>query len=364
MSADEMARLRKAIDEVDDQLLAGLNRRAELARAVGEWKARHAQPFYVPQREAQIVERLTAANPGPFPSDGIRPVFSAVVSACLSLERRLVVAFLGPEATVTHQASRGRFGWSARYSPVGTMAGVLDEVARGAADLGVIPVESAAEGVVARALDLLALSPLSIVQEIVEEAPPCLLSRWPGDAVRKVYAHPQVLALARGWVAVNLPQATAIEVASTALAARLAREEPAAAAIAPELAAELYDLPVAARAACDELPAPTRFLVAGPASAAPPPSGRDKTTLLLAVADAPGALAKVLALFHGLNLSDVESRPPRRAAKRAWESGYAFVDLEGHAADPAVATVLARLRDEGALVRVLGSYPLAPEPAP
>jgi len=160
----ELARLRAAIDAVDDQLLDALNRRAQLALDVGAWKAKHARPFWAPERERALIERLERASAGPFPVAAIRPVFAEVVSACLSLERRLRVAYLGPEATLTHQAARARFGLGARYSPSPSLGEVFAEVARGAADVGVVPVESAAEGVTSHALDLLAESDLSIAR--------------------------------------------------------------------------------------------------------------------------------------------------------------------------------------------------------
>jgi len=172
-----------------------------------------------------------------------------------------------------------------------------------------------------------------------------------------VFAHPHALARCRGFLAQRLPSAAAVEVESTARAVRLAAEDALAAALAPELAAK-DGLRVAARAVSDGEPAQARFLAVARGEP-PPPSGRDKTTLLIAVADAPGGLGRALAPFadSGLNLSRIESCPPRRAARRAWERGYAFVDLDGHAADPQVAALLTRLRDEGVLVRVLGSYP-------
>ncbi|MGZ3439034.1 MAG: chorismate mutase, partial [Polyangia bacterium] len=153
--ATKLPELRQAIDALDDELLRLLNERARLVTEVGAIKAQLKQPFYVPERERQILERLAQANSGPFPTEALRPVFSEIISACLSLEHPLKVAFLGPEATFTHMAARTRFGLSARYVPAATVAGVFAEVEKGTADLGVVPIENSTEGVVNSTLDVL-----------------------------------------------------------------------------------------------------------------------------------------------------------------------------------------------------------------
>lgn len=377
-TAENIERLREAIDRVDDELLALLNRRATLVRSVAEWKQQNARPFYVPERERQVFERLVALNAGPFPTESIRPVFKEVMSACLSLEQRLRIAFLGPEATFTHQAARSRFGMAARYMPAPTIAGVFDEVDKGSADLGVVPVENSTEGVVNYTLDVFMESDLTIRQEIVLQVSQCLLARTENlDGIQKIYSHPQALAQCRKWLATNLPGVPLIEVASTALAARLAKDDPHSAAVASELAAQLYDLPVARRRIEDERTNVTRFLVIGPpgervregsAGVTAPlgPSvpavasdGRpaDKTSVMFTLHDRPGGLHRALQPFadHGINLSRVESRPSRR---RAWDYVF-FIDLDGHAQDPTVAAALADFRQGCALVKLLGSYPRA-----
>src|SRR6185312_16526809 len=172
----KLPELRQAIDACDNELLRLLNERARLVKEVGELKAKLKQPFYVPERERQILERLQAANSGPFPTEALRPVFSEIISACLSLEHPLRVAFLGPEATFTHMAARTRFGLSARYVPAATVAGVFTEVEKGMADLGVVPIENSTEGVVNSTLDVLIDSELSITAEIATEVSHCLLT--------------------------------------------------------------------------------------------------------------------------------------------------------------------------------------------
>jgi chorismate mutase/prephenate dehydratase len=351
---EDLSKLRAGIDAVDDRLLELLNERARLVKEVGAWKEAHGQPIFVPHREQQIVERLTAQSSGPFPAEGIRPVFSEIISACLSLEQTLRVAFLGPEATFTHMAARSRFGLSARYVPAATIGGVFVEVDKGLADLGVVPIENSTDGVVSSTLDEFLDSDLVISSEIVIQVSQCLLTRTGTlDEIQKVYSHPQALGQCRRWLSTNLPKAALIEVASTALAARLAKDDPVAAAVASELAGRLYDLKLAKEKINDEVRNVSRFLVIGHKPAAR--SGRDKTSLMLSVKDQPGVLYKVLAPLAegGINLTRIESRPSR---KKIWDYVF-FVDLDGHIEDAEVARAVEALRGACEAVKVLGSYP-------
>jgi len=359
MDLDE---LRMAIDGIDDELLALLNRRARLVAQVGSLKEARAMPFYVPRRERAIVERLVAANPGPFPTPAIRAVFKEVFSACLSLEQGLRVAYLGPEATFTHMAVTHQFGLSARGLAVGTIAGVFAEVEQGRAEFGVVPVENSTEGAVLHTLDTFLDSPLKISAEIVLDIDQCLLVR-PGLELRevsRVYSHPQALGQCRKWLSANLPHAAQVETPSTAEAARIAREDANGAAIASELAARLHDLHAAAEGIQDLADNATRFLVIGREQAHR--TGVDRTSVLLRVKDGPGALLRLLEPFsdEGVNLTKIESRPSRR---RPWESAF-FVDLEGHVEDAAVARALAAVAERAESCKVLGSYPRAERSRP
>jgi chorismate mutase / prephenate dehydratase len=352
----KLPELRQAIDAVDNELLRLLNERARLVQQVGAIKTELKQPFYVPDRERQILERMQLQNTGPFPSEALRPVFSEIISACLSLEHPLKVAFLGPEATFTHAAARSRFGLSARYVPAATVAGVFNEVEKGLADLGVVPIENSTEGVVNSTHDVLIDSALRISAEITMRVNHCLLTRSGTlDGIQKVYSHPQALGQCRHWLSQNLPNAAQIEVASTALAARLTRDDPVAAAVASELAGHLYDLKIAKPRIEDEVNNVTRFLVIGKDMA--PPSGRDKTSILFSLKDQAGVLFRVLQPLaeHGLNLSRIESRPSR---KRLWDYVF-FIDVDGHQNDAAVQSAIDLLSKSCEFVRVLGSYPRA-----
>jgi chorismate mutase/prephenate dehydratase len=353
----ELADLRKQIDAIDDELLALLNRRAEHVSQVAELKERMQVPFYVPSRERAIVDRLSAANKGPFPTEAIRPVFQEIFSACLSLEKTVRVAYLGPEATFAHMAVKRQFGLSARTIPIGTITGVFEEVERGGADFGVVPVENSTEGGVNHTLDTFLTSDLKISAEIVLEIQQCLLVRGGVELgqVERVYSHPQALAQCRRWLAQNLGRAATIEASSTAEAARLARDDARGAAIASELAARLYELTVARRNIADLSTNVTRFLVIGKRQA--DATGKDKTSALLEVRDEPGILYKVLEPFarHGVNMSKIESRPSRR---QAWQYVF-FIDVDGHHKDDAVSRALDEVAKACASLKVLGSYPKA-----
>jgi len=356
---DTLASLRQAIDAVDDRMLALLNRRAGLAAEVGRLKS-EASPealFHAPKREREVLARLEALNGGPFPDSAVRTIFQEIMSACLSLEKPLRVAFLGPEGTFTHLAARHQFGGSSQALPQGTIHAVFQAVERARADYGVVPVENATEGAVDSTLDAFLDSPLRICAEILLPVDQALLLR-PGldlGSVRRVYSHPHALGQCRRWLEAHIPQADRIEAPSTSEAARLAREDAEGAAVASELAAELFGLRVAETRIQDLAANATRFLVLGPASAEP--TGHDRTTLLAMAQDGPGALLRLLEPLarRGLNLSRIQSRPTRR---KLWEYAF-FLDVEGHAEDPLMAEALVEIQSACASLKVLGSYPLA-----
>lgn len=359
--SETLTDLRGSIDALDDELLRLLNARASLVQAVGEAKrgAGHAGAFYVPEREHAIHARLAALNEGPFPTPALRPVFQEILSACLSLEKGLRVAYLGPEATFTHAAARRQFGLSAELLPERAAASVFQQVERGRADAGVIPLENSTEGMVASTLDTLMDSDLSISGEIILAVEQCLLLR-PGldpACVRRVYSHPHALGQCRAWLSTHLPSAEPIDCGSTAEAARMAKGDGAGAALASELAAPLYGLVVARHGIQDQRANFTRFLVV--ARHQPEPTGNDRTTLLLRAPDGPGALVGLLRPLAdaGLNLSRIESHPTR---KRAWDYAF-FLDVDGHREDEALAAAIRALSTRCDL-RVLGSYPKAQPP--
>ncbi|MFQ5896726.1 MAG: prephenate dehydratase [Candidatus Methylomirabilia bacterium] len=347
---------RSRINELDQQILDLLNQRAAAALRIGELKRQQDLPYYVPEREAEVVSRLLGLNSGPFPPEGIKAVWREVLSASLALEQPIAVAYLGPPATFTHQAAVLRFGFSARFVPSRGVGGVFEEVEREQALFGVVPVENSTEGSVNVTLDRLMDSDLVITGEVLLDISHQLLSRASDVAeIRSVCSHPQALAQCREWLAVNLPDVSVVEVPSTAAAAKSALDDPTSGAIASELAARLYNLPVLRSRIEDHPFNSTRFLVMGRRAMAP--TGKDKTSILCSIKHEVGALAKFLEPFarHGLNLTKIESRPTKR---RPWEYVF-FVDFEGHREMPAVQAVLAEIRERCLFIKILGSYPAA-----
>jgi len=348
--------LRHDIDAVDDRIMELLNRRADLVLEVGRLKAAGQGDFHVPSREREIYERLTAGNPGPFPNEALRSVFREIISASLALEAPMKVAFFGPKATFTHMAAMQQFGLSAELVPLKSIPAVFEEVEKGRAQYGVVPVENSTEGMVSHTLDMFMESDLKINAEVLLEIHHYLLSRTGRlEDIKKVCSHPQPIAQCREWLAENLPNVPAVDVASTAVAAQIVSDDYTAAAIASELAATMYDLKVVRERIEDQVNNFTRFLIIGRKLA--DQSGDDKTSLMFSVKDEVGILYRMLEPFakRGINLSKIESRPLK---KKAWEYIF-FLDLSGHIAESVIAEAVEELKQCCQFVKVLGSYPKA-----
>jgi chorismate mutase/prephenate dehydratase len=352
----DLADWRTRINDLDNQILHLLNERAEAALQIGDLKRRRDAPTYVPEREAAILRRLAAANGGPLSADTIEAVWREILSGCRDLEGGFAVAYLGPQATFTHQAALQRFGAAADLKPTRTIAEIFDEVERGRVDFGVVPVENSTEGAVNVTLDRLVDSDVVICGELYLEVTQNLLSRARDlSEIKRVLSHPQGLAQCRGWLGEHLPDVATEETASTAGAAEMAAGDATVAAIASDLAGRLYAVPVLRPRIEDNQHNATRFLVIGRQPIGP--SGQDKTSILFAMKNEPGSLYRILQPFAGagLNLTKIESRPAKR---RPWEY-VMFVDFEGHRETPAVAAALTELSERTLFLKVLGSYPVA-----
>jgi chorismate mutase/prephenate dehydratase len=335
-----------------------INERAQCAQEVAEIKLRHdpdAQ-FYRPEREVEVLRLVKERNQGPLDGETMARLFREIMSACLALEQPLEVAFLGPEGTFTQAAALKHFGHAMRSVPLGSIPDVFREVESGSANFGVVPVENSTEGVISHTLDMFMRSTLRICGEVTLRIHHQLLGRMDGlEQIKRVYSHQQSLAQCRGWLDLNLPHAERISVGSNAEAARLAAAEAGAAAIAGETAAEIYVLDKLAGNIEDEPNNTTRFLVIGPRDAQP--SGKDKTTLLLASRNEAGGLHALLTPLaeHGISMSRIESRPSRTTL---WEYVF-FIDVEGHREQPEILSAFSELKKQSRLFKVLGSYPVS-----
>lgn len=346
---------RKAIDALDAKLVALLNERTKHVLGIGEIKRKAGEEIYVPSRERQVFQRILKKNSGPITDASLRAIYREIMSSALALEKSMTIAYLGPEATFTHQAAIQRFGSSLLYAAQKTIADVFNEVAKGRADYGVVPVENSTEGVVTHTLDMFVDSDLKIVSQIVLPISHCLVSKSGRAHIKKLYVHPQSLAQCRTWVHKNLGSAEIVETSSNARSAELAAKEKHSAAIAGLLAAEKYGVPVLEHDIQDNAANATRFLVLGRKCS--PATGHDRTSLMFSIADEVGALHRALSPFrkYRLNMTKIESRPSKR---RVWEYFF-FVDCDGHSSEGKVAKAIAQLTSQCSFVKVLGSYPNA-----
>ena len=353
---DRLQALRERIDTLDRQLQILISERAQCAQQVGAIKqaAGATGNFYRPEREAQVLRRVIEANQGPLSSEEMARLFREIMSACLALEEPLKIAFLGPEGTFTQPAELKHFGKSIRSIPLRAIDEVFREVEAGSADYGVVPVENSTEGVVNHTLDMFLQSPLRICGEVQMRINHHLITRVNElTAIRRIYSHRQSLAQCREWLDANLPRIEQIEVSSNGEAALRVRDEVDAAAIAGQGAADIYQLPTLVRNIEDEPNNTTRFLIIGAQPITP--SGDDKTALLVASLNRPGALFNLLEPLarNNVSMTRIESRPSRRGM---WDYVF-FIDLDGHVQDAPVAAALTQLREQASLFRVLGSYP-------
>lgn len=351
-------KLRGAIDAVDDELLALIEKRAELAAEVGLHKDHQGDgPYYVPSREADIIRRLLADSSGRIPEAALHGIFREIIGACLAMESPQTIAYLGPEGTFTHAASTRQFGSAACYAACKSLDEVFDEVESGRASYGVVPVENAFEGAVTSTLDLFADCEASICAEVLLQIHHHLLTPTERlEDVEVVLSHAQALAQCRKWLQTNMPGASLREVESTARAAEMVDSAGTMAAIASREIAEKLGVSILRENIEDHHGNTTRFLVIGQHDS--PPSGEDKTALVMSMPDKPGALHALLEPFsrRKIGLSRIESRPSK---KKMWEYVF-FVDLHGHRNEAEVAEALDEIRNmPGAYLKVLGSYPVS-----
>lgn len=353
--SDKLKQCRDQIDAIDEQILALVNARAQLAREIGGLK--HDGVIYRPEREAQVLRRLMEHNQGPLSGEAVSAIFRGVMSNCRALEKELSVAFLGPKGTYSEEAAIKQFGEAAKPTECASIDEVFRVVETGEADYGVVPVENSTEGAIGRTLDLLMSTSLHICGEIELPVHHHLMSQNESlNAIQVVYSHAQSLAQCHEWLNKHLPNARREAVVSNAEAARLAKaSQQGGAAIASLRASELFGLNVIASNIEDDPKNTTRFLVLSKHEVAP--SGKDKTSLFVATKNIPGAVMALLAPLaaHGVSMTKLESRPSKIGL---WEYVF-FIDVEGHSRSPQVATALAELEKCASILKVLGSYPSA-----
>jgi chorismate mutase/prephenate dehydratase len=366
--ADErnLDQVRADIDAIDQEIQALINRRAGCAERVAAIKLAEAQAqglsgdsvvYYRPEREAQVLDRIIGRNTGPLPGANVAHIFREIMSACLALEKPLQVAYLGPEGTFTQAAAIKHFGHAAICVPQATIDTVFAQVASGECHYGVVPVENSTEGMVSHTLDSFMDSPLKIAGEVeLPIAHHLLVQRGTrAEDITRICAHQQALAQCRTWLDRHWPNVEREAVSSNGEAARIAASEAGVAAVAGDMAADLYELERLASNIEDYADNTTRFLVIGPDEV--PPSGRDKTSIIVSSRNKPGALFALLEPFRkgGVSLTRIDTRPSRT---EKWAYVF-FIEFEGHLQDEKIAGILAELEEQSIMLKPLGSYPQA-----
>ena len=354
MSLEE---LRKQIDKIDIQLIKLLNERARTVIEIGRLKAQTGKPIYAPDREKEVLARVTAANDGPLPNKCLTAIWRELMSGSFVLERPLRIGYLGPSGSFSHTAAMLKFGQSVEYESLADITSIFDEVSKGHCDLGLVPIENSVGGGVVETFDALIDSDVKICSEILMAIHHNLLANCPLEQIEKIYSKPEVFTQCRKWLSDTFKDAQTIAVASTAKAAQMAAEEPKAAAIGSKIAAELYGLKIICENIEDIANNITRFLVIACEDAKP--TGEDKTAILFSTAHKAGALADVLNVLkkYNINLTNIESRPSK---KREWEY-YFFVDFVGHRTDEQVKKGMEEAKKHCLQLSVLGSFPRATE---
>ena len=356
----ELQALREQIDQLDSQILKLISARASCAQEVAQVKMSEDgadAKFYRPEREAQVLRSVMDANEGPLSDEEIARLFREVMSACLALEQPTRVAYLGPEGTFTQQAALKHFGFSSEAQPVSTIDQVFREVEAGAVNYGVVPVENSTEGMVSHTLDTFMNSNLKIVGEVALRIHHNMMisSNTDPDRITRIYSHSQTLAQCRTWLDENYPSAERVAVNSNAEAAKRIKGEWNSAAIAGDIAGQIYDLNVMAEKIEDSPDNTTRFLIVGTENTQP--SGNDKTSIMLRMRNKPGALYELLKPFreHEVDLTRLETRPSK---SENWNYVF-FLDFKGHTEDEQVVKVFELLAESAVELKVLGSYPVA-----
>ena len=348
--------LRENIDRLDSDIQSLLNRRAETALEIAEVKRAIGLPFYVPEREAKILQSVRNRNQGPMPAENMVAIFREIISSTLALEQSTRIAVLGPAGSYTQEASIAHFGHATDAVFQATIEEVFVAVELERANFGVVPVENTTEGVVNSTLDCLLQNNVSICGEISLEINHTLLSNAEDlEAIQRVQGHPQALAQCRRWIQKHLPQAESVAVSSNSEAVAQAARDDTLGAIASEVAGQIYEVTVMRTKIQDVIRNNTRFLVIGKTHVKP--TGDDKTSIVLSHKHQAGSLFKLLEPFsrRAVNMTKIESRPTRTGM---WEYVF-FIDFEGHAEDPNIVALIEDLREHSTLFRHLGSYPVS-----
>lgn len=364
--------LRTKINALDEALVRILNDRAALVVEVGKAKRSAGLPVYTPHREAEVLERAIRQSKGPLPERTLEAIYRELMSGSFTLQQPMKIGFLGPPGSHSHAAAVKQFGSSVQFEDLRDIPGVFTEVQRGHVNYGLVPIENSTGGGIAETLDAFrdghahrGRGEVNICAEVQLAVHHALLGNTEPGLIRKIYSKPEVFSQCRVWLARQFPEAELVGTASSSRAAEMVSEEsqkamrtgraPDVAAIGSELAGQIYGLNVLCANIEDNPDNITRFFVISRQMAMR--SGDDKTSVMFATADKPGALVQVLQAFerHSINLTHIEKRP---SGKRNWTYTF-FVDAQGHREDEGMGRALADAKAHCRELAILGSYPRA-----
>lgn len=350
MSLEE---LRQKIDGIDEKLVELINQRAQIVVEVGKLKQADETPIYVPHREKAVLEKIAQFNKGPLPDKTMKAIWRELMSGSFFLERPLLIGYLGPQGSFSHNAAMLKFGQSVDYEALTDIRAIFEEVSKGHCDFGIVPIENSAGGGIRESLDAFIDTDVMICAEVNMAIHHNLLANCPMSEIERIYSMPEVVAQCRNWLASTFKETETITTASSSRAAQMAADEPGSAAIASSIASEIYGLKMLCQNIEDVSNNVTRFLVISKHDSQP--SGDDKSVVLFSTAHKTGALVDVLNVFrqYGLNMTNIGSRPNR---KREWEY-YFFVDFLGHREEEHVIKALDEARDHCLQLSTLGSFP-------
>ena len=356
--SDDIKKIRENIDLIDKDILELLNKRALQAVNISKEKQKtdDSDNFYNAEREAQVLRRIKDINEGPLSDQVLSCIYQEIMSACLSLEAPLKVSYLGPKGTYTQAATQAHFGNSILSMSQSSVEDVFSSVEKRESHYGVVPVENSTQGIVSSTLDMFMNSSLKISGEIEIAIHHNLLSKEKKiSEIKRIYAHPQSFSQCKIWLDKNCPKCEKINASSNAEAALIASKEKNAAAIASEIAADIYDLKILNKNLEDNFNNSTRFLVIGDRDTKP--SGNDKTTIIVSTKNNAGALHNLLEPLskHKVSMTRIESRPSKN---NNWEYLF-YLDLDGHIEDESLKKANEDIKKEASLYRFLGSYPTA-----
>ncbi len=357
-NSNSIADFRQQIDHIDLKILELMNQRLGVAAKIAGIKHEQQNPdYYSPEREAQVLRRLQELNrDGQMPDTAIESLFREVMSITRHSESEMSVSVLGPPGTYTEAAARKHFGQTMHVIDHPTIDDIFRATETGGTDFSVVPVENSTEGGVTGTLDRLCTTMLTVCGEINLEIHHCLLGKAESlDRVETIYGHTQSLGQCREWIEKNCPHAERIPVGSNADAAVKATDELQSAAIASPIAADRYGLRILASNIEDDPGNSTRFLVLSKRPT--PPSGKDKTSLIVAAANKPGSLVELLIplLTEKVDMTRLESRPSKIGL---WAYVF-FIDIVGHQDEEHIERALQDLRSKAGYYKNLGSYPAA-----